>query len=109
MLKSLRFLDFVREFILFSVVFAVFMIGSSGSQITMIWIITILSIVAWVCSVPNHKNKIVRYTKVKTQFEIYTLILLSAVFVYFGHWIIGSFILFSNFLFICSCEPDKDD
>lgn len=41
MLKSLHFLDFIREFILFSVVLAVFIIGSSSAQITLIWIITI--------------------------------------------------------------------
>ena len=108
MLKSLRLLDFVREFIIFTTVLAVFIIGNSGAQITLIWIITMLSAAAWVYAPTNHKNKTVRYTKAKTKFEIYTLILLSVVFVYFEHWIVGSFILFSNFLFICSCAPDKD-
>ena len=108
MLKSLRFLDFVCEFILFSVVLAVFMIGNSGAQITLIWIITILSVAAWVYTPSNHKNKTFRYTKKKATFELITLVLLSSIFVYFGHWIVGSFILFSNFLFICSCAPDKD-
>lgn len=107
MLKSLHFLDFIREFILFSVVLAVFIIGSSGSQITLIWIITILSILAWISAVVNYQRNKIRYTKAKATFEMYTLILLSAIFVYFGHWIIGTFILFSNLIFIFSCMEDN--
>lgn len=103
MLKSLHFLDFIREFILFSVVLAVFIIGSSSAQITLIWIITILSILAWIGTAENYQKKKIRYTKTKTTFEIYTLILLSTIFVYFDHWIIGTFILFSNLIFITSC------
>lgn len=110
MLKSLRFLDFIREFILFSVVLAVFIIGSSSAQITLIWIITILSILAWIGAIgaaANYQTKKIRYTKAKTTFEVYTLILLSTIFVYFGHWIIGTFILFSNLIFIISCIEDN--
>ena len=107
MLKSLRFLDFIREFILFSVVLTVFIIGSSSAQITLIWIITILSIVAWIDAAANYQTKKIRYTKAKTTFEVYTLILLSTIFVYFGHWIIGTFILFSNLIFIISCVEDN--
>ena len=103
MLKSLHFLDFIREFILFSVVLVVFIIGSSSAQITLIWIITILSILTWIGAAENYQNKKIRYTKAKTTFEIYTLILLSTIFVYFDHWIIGTFILFSNLIFIISC------
>lgn len=104
MLKSLHFLDFIREFILFSVVLAVFIIGSSSAQITLIWIITILSILTWIGAAENYqKKKKIRYTKAKTTFEVYTLILLSTIFVYFDHWIIGTFILFSNLIFIISC------
>ena len=106
MLKSLRFLDFIREFILFSVVLAVFIIGSSSAQITLIWI-TILSILAWIGAAANYQAKKIRYTKAKTTFEVYTLILLSTIFVYFGHWIIGTFILFSNLIFIISCIEDN--
>lgn len=106
MLKSLHFLDFIREFIIFSVVLAVFIIGSSGAQITLIWIITILSILAWISTAINYQKKI-RYTKAKTTFEMYTLILLSTIFVYFDHWIIGTFILFSNLIFIISCIEDN--
>lgn len=107
MLKSLRFLDFIREFILFSVVLTVFIIGSSSAQITLIWIITILSIVAWIGTAANYQTQKIRYTKAKTTFEVYTLILLSTIFVYFGHWIIGTFILFSNLIFIISCVEDN--
>lgn len=103
MLKSLHFLDFIREFILFSVVLAVFIIGSSSAQITLIWIITILSILTWIGAAENYQKKKIRYTKAKTTFEMYTLILLSTIFVYFDHWIIGTFILFSNLIFIISC------
>lgn len=107
MLKSLRFLDFIREFTLFSVVLTVFIIGSSSAQITLIWIITILSILAWIGAAANYQTKKIRYTKAKTTFEVYTLILLSTIFVYFGHWIIGTFILFSNLIFIISCVEDN--
>ena len=103
MLKSLHFLDFIREFILFSVVLAVFIIGSSSAQITLIWIITILSILTWIGAAENYQKKKIIYTKAKTTFEINTLILLSTIFVYFDHWIIGTFILFSNLIFIISC------
>ena len=103
MLKSLHFLDFIREFILFSVVLVVFIIGSSSAQITLIWIITILSFLAWIGTAVNYQKKKIRYTKAKTTFEMYTLILLSTIFVYFDHWIIGTFIFFSNLIFIISC------
>ncbi|MFR5627699.1 MAG: hypothetical protein ACLTK3_06065, partial [Haemophilus parainfluenzae] len=69
MLKSLHFLDFIREFILFSVVLTVFIIGSSSAQITLIWIFTILSILGWISAAVNYQKKKIRYTKAKTTFE----------------------------------------
>lgn len=84
-IKSLRFLDFFREFITFSVVLAVFIFGNSAAITTLLWFLCLVSFLAFVATGINSQKQKTKFTKNKTKFEHFTLLALCFILVYFGH------------------------
>lgn len=104
-IKSLRlgFLDFFREFINFSVVLAVFIFGNSAAITTLLWFLCLGSFLAFVATCTNRQEQKTKFTKNKTIFELFTLLALCIILVYFGHWIIATLVFISHFVFIGTC------
>lgn len=98
--RDLTYKDYFREALIFSVVICSFYFSPekfSNVIYWFLWMITILTFIAFL------GNKEIAYTKRKASFEIYTILLLCAVIVYFGYYILASILFFISGLFISSC------
>ncbi|OOF82496.1 hypothetical protein BKG93_11185 [Rodentibacter ratti] len=109
-IKSLRFLDFFREFIIFSVVLAVFISGNSAAITTLLWFICLVLFFAFISAGINARKQEIKFTKNKTIFENIALLALCLIIVYFEHWFIATLFFISHFLFYSTCfDKDKKD
>ncbi|OOF45700.1 hypothetical protein BKK51_05580 [Rodentibacter trehalosifermentans] len=109
-IKSLRFLDFFREFITFSVVLGIFIFGNSAAITTLLWFLCLVSFLAFVAAGINAPEQKIKYTQNKTKFENISLLALCLILVYFGHWFIATLFFISCFLFNSTClDKDKKD